>query len=55
MTGDLPPQKVREEYDAACRELAEASAKLKDAQEKYDTAFDRYNIAYGAAKFARIL
>ena len=55
-TPDTPAQqKAREAYDTACRDLARASAQLKEAQERYNESFDRYNIAYGAAKFAGVV
>jgi hypothetical protein len=47
-------RKALEQYNTACRDLASAAATLKEAQERYAEAFDRYNVAYGAAKAMQV-
>lgn len=55
-TPDTPSQaKAREEYEAACRELAAASVELKQARLRYDAAQARYMAAHGAARHAGIV
>jgi hypothetical protein len=47
-------RKALEEYNTACRDLASAAAQLKEAQETYSAAMERYQRAYGAARQAGV-
>jgi hypothetical protein len=55
-TPDTPTQSAaRKTYDEACRDLADASVKLKSAEAHYNTCAERYHVAYGIASAAGIL
>jgi hypothetical protein len=48
-------QKARDEYLRACEELAEAAFHKRQAQARYDAAYDSYNRAFGAARAAGVV
>lgn len=55
-TPDTPAQaKAREEYRDACAELSTATYALVEAKRAQEEAFQRYAIAYGAARQAGVI
>lgn len=48
-------KRALEDFNRACRRLAEASAALRNAQTAYETAHEMYMLAHGSAQALGVL